>query len=184
MDNARRNFLKLGTGAAVGSLMASPVVAKTEILLPASADGREALRLVTFSPQPGTAPRVGVVTAEGMVVDVGAAARAQNMTLELRPVEHGLADRRRAAGAGPGAALRGLREHALRQQRAALRANSGADAQYLRGRLELSRAFPREPDGARRQGQAAGASGVLHQGHAYGERPVRPDPVQPRGLDG
>jgi 2-keto-4-pentenoate hydratase/2-oxohepta-3-ene-1,7-dioic acid hydratase in catechol pathway len=85
MDNARRNFLKLGTGAAVGSLMASPVVAKTEIQLPASTDGRETLRLVTFSPQPGMPPRVGVVTGKGMVVDVGAAAQAQNMALSFNP---------------------------------------------------------------------------------------------------
>ena len=84
MDNARRNFLKLGTGAAVGSLMASPVVAKTEIRLPAS-QGGETLRLVTFSPQPGLAPRVGVVTEKGMVVDVGAAARAQNVMLSFDP---------------------------------------------------------------------------------------------------
>jgi 2-keto-4-pentenoate hydratase/2-oxohepta-3-ene-1,7-dioic acid hydratase in catechol pathway len=85
MDNARRNFLKLGTGAAVGSLMASPVVAKTEIQLPVSADGRETLRLVTFSPQPGAPARVGVVNAKGMVVDVGAAAQAQNVTLSFNP---------------------------------------------------------------------------------------------------
>ena len=85
MDNARRNFLKLGTGAAVGSLMASPVAAKTEIQLPASADGSETLRLVTFSPHPGTKPRVGVVTGQGMVVDVGAAARARNMALSFNP---------------------------------------------------------------------------------------------------
>ncbi|HEY1857397.1 fumarylacetoacetate hydrolase family protein [Acidocella sp.] len=85
MDNARRNFLKLGTGAAAGTLMASPVAATTKILVPPPAAGRSALRLVTFSPQPGTAPRVGVVTAEGMVVDVGAAARANNMTLAFDP---------------------------------------------------------------------------------------------------
>jgi 2-keto-4-pentenoate hydratase/2-oxohepta-3-ene-1,7-dioic acid hydratase in catechol pathway len=85
MDNAKRNFLKLGTGAAVGSLMATQVVAKTEIQLPASADGRDALRFVTFSPQAGTPPRVGVVNGKGMVVDVGAAARAQNMTLSFNP---------------------------------------------------------------------------------------------------
>ena len=84
MDNARRNFLKIGTGAAVGTLMASPVVAKTEISLPASG-GSEMLRLVTFIPQPGTPPRVGVVTGKGMVVDVGAAARAQNIALSFDP---------------------------------------------------------------------------------------------------
>jgi 2-keto-4-pentenoate hydratase/2-oxohepta-3-ene-1,7-dioic acid hydratase in catechol pathway len=85
MDNTRRDFLKLGTGAAVGSLVATPVVAKTEIELPASADGRAALRLVTFSPQPGTPPRVGVVTGQGMVVDVGAAAQARSMALSFDP---------------------------------------------------------------------------------------------------
>ena len=85
MDNARRNFIKLGTGAAVGSLVASPVVAKTEIQLPASTDGQAALRLVTFSPHPGMAPRVGVVTGKGMVVDVGAAAQAHNITLSFDP---------------------------------------------------------------------------------------------------
>jgi 2-keto-4-pentenoate hydratase/2-oxohepta-3-ene-1,7-dioic acid hydratase in catechol pathway len=122
MDNTRRTFLKLGTGAAVGSLMATPVVAKTEIQLPASADGRDALRLVTFSPQADTPPRVGVVNGKGMVVDVGAAARAQNMTLSFDPSSmlslvaagpQGLAEVQRCAAAAQSTlAVNSVRLHA------------------------------------------------------------------------
>ena len=85
MDSMRRNFLKLGTAAA-GAMMATPAVVKAaDVLVPAPSDGRDVLRLATFSPLPGMAPRVGVVTGQGMVVDVGAAARAANMTLSFDP---------------------------------------------------------------------------------------------------
>jgi 2-keto-4-pentenoate hydratase/2-oxohepta-3-ene-1,7-dioic acid hydratase in catechol pathway len=84
MDSMRRNLLKVGTAAA-GALVARSAVAQAHILVPAPSNGREALRLVTFSPLPGTAPRVGMVTGQGMVVDVGAAARATNMTLSFDP---------------------------------------------------------------------------------------------------
>ena len=44
-----------------------------------------ALRLVTFSPAAAEAPRLGAVTAQGMVIDLGATARESGMTLAFDP---------------------------------------------------------------------------------------------------
>jgi 2-keto-4-pentenoate hydratase/2-oxohepta-3-ene-1,7-dioic acid hydratase in catechol pathway len=114
MDNARRSFLKFGTGAAFGTLIAGSagtVAAPAAIAVPIQpgADG-DALRLATFSPAAGEAPRVGVVTGQGMVVDLGEAARAAGMTLAFDPASMvsliaagaaGIAQARSLAVSGP-----------------------------------------------------------------------------------
>lgn len=87
MDKSRRNLLKLGTGLALSSAVAgraeaSPAAA-AGLVPPPSASGN-ALRLVTFS-HAGAAPRLGAVTAQGMVVDLGVAAKALDMTLAFDP---------------------------------------------------------------------------------------------------
>jgi 2-keto-4-pentenoate hydratase/2-oxohepta-3-ene-1,7-dioic acid hydratase in catechol pathway len=89
MDNARRIFLKFGTGAAFGTLIsgsagAAATPAAIAVPIQPGADG-DALRLVTFSPAAGETPRVGVVTGQGMVVDLGEGAHAAGMTLAFDP---------------------------------------------------------------------------------------------------
>src|SRR6202140_969420 len=113
MDNARRSFLKFGTGAAFGTLVAGSagaVAAPASIAVPTQpgADG-DALRLATFSPAAGEMPRVGVVTGQGMV-DLGEGARAAGMPLAFDPASMvsliaagpaGIAQARSLAVSGP-----------------------------------------------------------------------------------
>src|SRR5580692_3351395 len=88
MDNTRRTFIKLGTGVAVGTLLSAPARATmpADIAIPAQpgASG-EVLRLVTFCPAGGAAPRIGAVTSERMVVDIGAAAQTMGKRLSFDP---------------------------------------------------------------------------------------------------
>jgi 2-keto-4-pentenoate hydratase/2-oxohepta-3-ene-1,7-dioic acid hydratase in catechol pathway len=53
--------------------------------MPAPSGGAGALRLVTFAPDTSAEPRIGVVKASGRVVDIGAAARQQGVTLGFDP---------------------------------------------------------------------------------------------------
>jgi len=86
MDNARRLFLKLGTAGAVSGLVSAPAIAMPQSIdVPVDAGApRDALRLVTFR-TPGTAPRIGIVTGQGKVIDLSAAADAQGVALGFDP---------------------------------------------------------------------------------------------------
>ena len=85
MDNGRRTFLKIGTGAAVGSLWEASTHAATEtVTVPAKVGPNgDALRLATFRPVAGGKPRVGAVTAKGTVVDLAKAAKAAGIRLRF-----------------------------------------------------------------------------------------------------
>ncbi len=87
MDDTRRKFLKLGTGVAVGALMASPAIAADETVTvpPQPSGSADMLRLATFVPKSGGTPRVGAVTADGSVVDLGKAARHAGLRLSFDP---------------------------------------------------------------------------------------------------
>jgi 2-keto-4-pentenoate hydratase/2-oxohepta-3-ene-1,7-dioic acid hydratase in catechol pathway len=86
MENSRRDFLKIGATAAAGTLMQGSAQAQGT----AGANGATVpqgkagtLRLVTFAPDASAAPRVGIVTASGKVVDV--AARGAGTKLSFDP---------------------------------------------------------------------------------------------------
>jgi 2-keto-4-pentenoate hydratase/2-oxohepta-3-ene-1,7-dioic acid hydratase in catechol pathway len=87
LDNSRRRLLKLGTGFALSSAVTVKAgAASAAITIPAESGPRGAvLRLVTFSEGAPGSPRLGAVTAQGMVVDLGAAAKAMDMTLAFDP---------------------------------------------------------------------------------------------------
>lgn len=87
MDNSRRRLLKLGTGFALSSAVTVKAGAtSTSIVVPAESGPRgTVLRLVTFNWGVPDSPRLGAVTAQGMVVDLGAAAKAMDMTLAFDP---------------------------------------------------------------------------------------------------
>jgi len=87
LDNSRRRLLKLGTGFALSSAVTVKAgAASASITIPAGSGPRGAvLRLVTFSEGAPGSPRLGAVTAQGMVVDLGAAAKAMDMTLAFDP---------------------------------------------------------------------------------------------------
>ncbi len=96
MDSSRRDFLKLGTGAAAGALLTgshatAPAQAQAPNAAAASAaavpqgTAATALRLVTFAPDAAAPARVGAVTAAGRVVDLAAAAKARGTALPFDP---------------------------------------------------------------------------------------------------
>ena len=80
MDEARRQFLSISAGVAVGALL--PGAAGAAGAIPNAAAG--ALRLITYSAG-GLAPRIGVVKPSGRIVDVGEAAKARGMALSFDP---------------------------------------------------------------------------------------------------
>ena len=88
LDNSRRTLLKLGTSialsSAVGTAHAATNPAETAVP-PQPGTGASTLRLVTFGQGTSDSPRLGAVTAQGMVVDLGATARAKGMTLAFNP---------------------------------------------------------------------------------------------------
>lgn len=121
MDNARRNLLKFGTGLALTSAVATrATAAPATITVPVqSGPGGDALRLVTFSDTAAGRARLGVVTAQGQVVDLGASAKAAGMKLAFDPTSmmsliqagpDAIAQARRCAASGrPHAALEKVR---------------------------------------------------------------------------
>ena len=85
MEKGRRDFMKMGAATALGAF------------LPSGADRAQAqsgkapdaqptpgsLRLLTFAPKPGDAPRVGALAANGRIVDLGAAASKSKKKLSF-----------------------------------------------------------------------------------------------------
>ncbi len=87
MDSSRRDFIKLG--AVVAAVGASLPQAEGQAAMPAAAQNAAAgkLRLVTFTPDAQTAPRIGVVTVGGRVIDLGAAAKKHDLRLSFDPAQ-------------------------------------------------------------------------------------------------
>lgn len=119
MDNARRSFLRLGTGATVGALLASSARAATQAIAvpPLTGPGGDALRLATYRTAAASAPRVGAVTGKATLVDLGQAASSAGIQLSFNPSDmvsliaagpRALADVRRCAGAGEGVKLESI----------------------------------------------------------------------------
>jgi len=88
MDQKRRDLLKAGASAALGSLLAAAQGAHAEEAkmgpqisqIPPLA-GRTGLRLVTFAAKAGAAHRIGVVLDDGRVLDVGTEAKQRKIKL-------------------------------------------------------------------------------------------------------
>lgn len=88
MDSSRRDFIRLSAAvAAVGASL--PPAGAQAAAMPAGAQSSAAgkLRLVTFAPDAQAAPRTGVVSAGGRVIDLGAAARKHGQHLSFDPAE-------------------------------------------------------------------------------------------------
>jgi 2-keto-4-pentenoate hydratase/2-oxohepta-3-ene-1,7-dioic acid hydratase in catechol pathway len=80
MKTPRRDFMKMGAAAAVGAMLPYPSGAFAE-----EPKGPAPLRLASFAPKPDDAVRVGVLSADGRLVDVGAAAKASRIALSFDP---------------------------------------------------------------------------------------------------
>jgi 2-keto-4-pentenoate hydratase/2-oxohepta-3-ene-1,7-dioic acid hydratase in catechol pathway len=89
MDETRRTFLKLGSGVAATAVMAKrAVAAQPDIKVPHLAgDGSPTLRLATFIPSSGGAPRVGAVTDKGTIIDLRKAAQHTGARLGFNPAD-------------------------------------------------------------------------------------------------
>src|SRR3954470_1488473 len=90
MTNSRREILTLAATAAAAGLAASSAAAQaTQGIASAAASGANAavrtgtgLRFVTFAPGASDSPRVGVVTPDGKVIDIAAAAKGGKLSFD------------------------------------------------------------------------------------------------------
>ena len=100
MDETRRTFLKLGSSIAATAVIAKDAVAaQPDIKVPLLVgDGSPVLRLATFVPASGGAPRVGAVTDKGTIIDLGKTTQHTGARLTFNP-----ADMVSLISAGPGA---------------------------------------------------------------------------------
>jgi 2-keto-4-pentenoate hydratase/2-oxohepta-3-ene-1,7-dioic acid hydratase in catechol pathway len=95
MKSSRREFLKVGTTAALAAVFpgarntkAAPAeAAQSSAPLPAPKPATGDLRLLTFSPRSGDAPRVGALSPAGHIIDLGAAAKKSGTKLPFDPAQ-------------------------------------------------------------------------------------------------
>ena len=80
METPRRDFVKMGAAAAVGALLPSPSGTSAE-----EAKAPVPLKLASFAPKADAPVRIGVLTADGRLVDVGATAKAAKIPLSFDP---------------------------------------------------------------------------------------------------
>jgi 2-keto-4-pentenoate hydratase/2-oxohepta-3-ene-1,7-dioic acid hydratase in catechol pathway len=90
MDQKRRDLLKTGAAAAIGSMFASAQnanaqSAEAQVKLIPPLVGQLGLRLITFVPKAGASHRIGVVLDDGRVVDVGGEAQHGKIKLAFDP---------------------------------------------------------------------------------------------------
>ncbi|QWD72980.1 fumarylacetoacetate hydrolase family protein [Polynucleobacter sp. MG-5-Ahmo-C2] len=88
MDTNRRDALKLGATAAVSgmfisSAMAAPGDHQTIVVQPMT--GKAGLRIANYLPKMGASSRLGLVTNDGLVVDIATEAKRQKIELSFDP---------------------------------------------------------------------------------------------------
>ena len=88
MDTNRRDALKLGASAAMGSMfmssaMAAPGDSQNIIVEPLT--GKAGFRVANYIPKMGASSRLGLVTDDGFVVDIPAEASRQKIKLSFDP---------------------------------------------------------------------------------------------------
>ena len=88
MDTNRRDALKLGASAAMGSIlmpqaMAAPGDSQGIVVEPLT--GNAGFRVANYIPKMGASSRLGLVTNDGMVVDIPAEAARQKIKLSFNP---------------------------------------------------------------------------------------------------
>ena len=88
MDTNRRDALKLSASAAMGSIlmpkvMAAPGDSQNIVVEPLT--GNAGFRVANYIPKMGASSRLGLVTNDGMVVDIPAEAARQKLKLSFNP---------------------------------------------------------------------------------------------------
>ncbi len=87
MDTNRRDALKLGTTAAMSSMFISNAIAVDgqPPIVVEPLTGKVGFRIANYLPRMGATSRLGLVTNEGMVVDILAEAARQKVQLSFDP---------------------------------------------------------------------------------------------------
>ena len=88
MDTNRRDMLKLGTSAAIGGLLMPPGAASAQDRQPIVVEpmtGKAGFRIANYLPKMGATSRLGLVTNDGLVVDIPAEAARQKVQLSFDP---------------------------------------------------------------------------------------------------
>lgn len=88
MDTNRREILKMGTSAAIGGAFLSKMAQAEEARLPIVVEpltGKAGFRVANYLPRMGAVSRLGLVTNDGMLVDIGAEAARQKIHLSFDP---------------------------------------------------------------------------------------------------
>lgn len=88
MDTSRRDALKLGASAAMSGMLISNAIAASEdqpkiVVEPLT--GKAGFRVANYLPKMGATSRLGLVTNDGMVVDIPAEAARQKVKLSFDP---------------------------------------------------------------------------------------------------
>ena len=88
MDTNRRDMLKLGTSAAIGGLLMPAGAASAQDRQPIVVEpmtGKAGFRIANYLPKMGATSRLGLVTNDGLVVDIPAEAARQKVQLSFDP---------------------------------------------------------------------------------------------------
>ena len=88
MDTNRRDALKLGASAAVSSMLISNAIAAPDGRQPIVVEpmtGKAGFRIANYLPKMGATSRLGLVTNDGMVIDIPAEAARQKVQLSFDP---------------------------------------------------------------------------------------------------
>jgi len=88
MDTNRRDILKMGSSAALSSLLLSGTAEAASSNSPVVVEpltGKAGYRVANYLPRMGATSRLGLVTNDGMVIDIPAEAARQKLTLSFDP---------------------------------------------------------------------------------------------------
>jgi 2-keto-4-pentenoate hydratase/2-oxohepta-3-ene-1,7-dioic acid hydratase in catechol pathway len=88
VDTNRRDALKLGASAAMSSMLISNVIAAPDGRQPIVVEpmtGKAGFRIANYLPKMGATSRLGLVTNDGMVIDIPAEAARQKVQLSFDP---------------------------------------------------------------------------------------------------
>ena len=88
MDTNRRDALKLGASAAMSGMFISNAIAAPDSQPPIVVEpltGKAGFRIANYLPKMGATSRLGLVTNDGMVIDIPAEAVRQKVQLSFDP---------------------------------------------------------------------------------------------------
>jgi len=88
VDTNRRDALKLGASAAMSSMFISNAMAASDGQPPIVVEpltGKAGFRIANYLPKMGASSRLGLVTNDGMIIDIPAEAARQKVQLSFDP---------------------------------------------------------------------------------------------------